>query len=482
MSRSRVAFALLVGLVALVRSHSAHAAAFAYIPGGGGNVVSRMDLASNEAIPITVGNAPTGVGGSADGTVVVVSNQNDGTASVLDGLTATVRWTVPVGDYPRGVAVTPDGAKAFVANTGAQTISVIDTATGLVTKTIPVSGQLGAMAMGPGGQRAYAASVSFGGSILVLDTALEIVLTNTVVSATSYVYDVAPSPDGAYLYAAVDSAIVILDAATNLPIDQVRLSADCCTMLRSVAVTPDGARIYAGLSYPGGVVEIDATTHALTPLPTSSEYGDTTGVAVSPDGTTLYALDSGGSGTIDLIDVATRSLRATLGALVQQPWAVGDFIVGPTPPVVPPPPPVLGSTAQACQKAVLDSFKTFGAKAHQLLAGCLQRIHKDRAAGGVSSATTTACTRDLAPTDPTSKLARARALARQRILGGCATATPAELGPPCAAEATTLGEVADCALDRQIAGVSEIVDGEVAGACGLLATVGLDGSFAALCP
>lgn len=482
MSRSRVAFALLVAIVGILRSDGAHAAAFAYIPGGGGNVVSRMDLASNEAIPITVGNGPTGVGGSADGTVVVVTNQNDGTASVIDGITATVRWTVPVGAYPRGVAVTPDGAKAFVANTGDQTISVIDTATGLVTRTIPVSGQLGAMAMAPGGQRAYAANVSFGGSILVIDTALEIVLTDTVVSTTSYVYDVAPSPDGAYLYAAVDSAIVIVDAGTNLSIDEVRLSADCCTILRGVAVTPDGARIYVGLSYPGGVVEIDATTHALTPLPTSSEYGDTTGVAVSPDGTTLYALDSGGSGTIDLIDVTTRTLRATLGALVQQPWAVGDFVVGPMPPVVPPSPPVLEPAAQACQKAVLDSFKSFGAKAYQLLSGCLQRIHKDRAAGSVSSATTMICTRDLAPAVATSKLARARALARQRILAGCATSTPTALGPPCAAEATTPGVMADCALDRQMAGVADIIDGEVAGACGLLATVGLDESFSALCP
>lgn len=481
MRGSRAGFVLLIVTLALGSARSARAAAFAYVPGGGGNVVSRMNLETNEAIPITVGNAPTGIGGTPDGTVVVVTNQHDGTVSIIDGVTAAVRWTVPVGNYPVGVVVTPDGAKALVANTGDQTISVIDVAAGSVTKTIPVQGQLGAMAIAPDGRRAYAANASFGGTLLVIDTATDIVLTETLISDASYVYGLAASPDGTRLHAAIDSAIVIVDATTNLPVDRVSISDDCCTMVRSIAITPDGARVYAGLAYPGGVVEIDPATGTTTRLPSSNEYGDTTGVAVDPAGTTVYALDSGGPGTIDLFDVATRTLRATLAALVPQPWAIGDFIVGPTPPLAPPPPPVLGSAAQSCQKALLDSFKTFAQKAHQLLSGCLLRVHKDRAAGGVTVATTSACTRDLALGDPSSKIARARALARQRILAACAASTPATLGPPCDAGATTLGDVADCALDRQLASVTEIVDGEVAGTCALLGTVGLDAAFATAC-
>lgn len=476
----RVTSAMLVAIITLASSGAAGAATYAYIPGSGGNVVSRMDLASNEALPITVGNGPVGVSGSTDGAVVVVTNQSDGTASVVDGTSASVSWTVPVGLYPRGVAVTPDGTKAFVANSGDQTISVIDTASGAVTRTIPVAGQMGGMAMSPGGQRAYVANASFGGTLLVIDTSAEVVLTESLLSETSYVYEVVASADGSRLYAAVDSAVVVVDTATNLAIDRIPVSESCCTMLRGIAVTPDGSRVYAALSYPGGVAEIDTATRAVTPIPTSSGFSDTSGVGVSPDGTTLYAINSGG-GTIDLIDVATRTLRATLGALVDSPWVSGDFIVGPTPPVVPPPPPVLGSAAQACQKAVLDSFKTFGAKSHQLLSGCLLRIHKDRAAGPVTSGTTTACARDVGPA-ATSRLAKARALARQRILAGCTATTPAALGPPCDADASTLGDLADCALDRQLDGVADIVASEVAAPCALLDEVGLGGTLPRTCP
>jgi YVTN family beta-propeller protein len=480
MRGSRVASVLLAATVTLAASPAARAASYAYIPGSGGDVVSRMDLASNEASLITVGDGPIGVAGSADGAVVVVTNQSDGTASVIDGASASVTWTVPVGTYPRGVTVTPDGTRAYVANTLDQTISVIDTASGIVSRTIAVSGQMGGMAMSPDGKRAYVANASFGGTLLVIDTATDVVLTESLLSETSYVYEVVASPDGTRVYAAVDSAVVVVDAATNLAIDRIPVSDDCCTMLRGIAVTPDGARVYAALSYPGGVAEIDTATRTVTPIPTSAEFSDTGGVGVSPDGTTLYAINSG-SGTVDLIDVATRMVRATLGALVESPWASGDFIVGPTPPVVPPPPPVLGSSAQACQKALLDSFKTFGAKSHQLLSGCLLRIQKDRASGPVTSATTTACSRDVGPA-ATSRLAKARAIARQRILAGCASSTPAALGPPCDAEASTLAELADCALDRQLAGVTGIVDGEIAGACALLAQVVLDGALPALCP
>ena len=480
MTGSRLTHALLVATLALTTARDARAAIYAYIPGGGGNVVSRMDLATNEAIPITVGNGPVGVDASADGAIVVVSNSNDGTVSVIDGVTASVLHTVPVGSFPYGVGVTSDGAKAFVSNTGDQTISVVDTAAGTVTKTISVEGQLGAVAMSPSGHRAYVGNASFGGTVLVLDTALDIVLTETLVSTTSFVRSVVASPDGTRVYAGVDSAVAILDASTNLLVDEAPVTPDCCYTVSGLAITPDGTRLYASVFGSSGAIELDTTTLVATPLPSSSFYSEGNGVGVSPDGTTLYALNAG-PGTIDLIDVATRTLVATLGALVEYPSAAGDFIAGPTPPIDPPAPPLLGSAARACQKAVLDSFKTYGAKAQQYLSGCLQRVQKDHAAGAVGSATTLACQRDVDPASATSRLRKARALARQRILTGCAASTPAALGAPCDAEASTMGELADCALDRQLAGVTSIVASQVTAPCGLLDLVGLGGAFPELC-
>jgi hypothetical protein len=128
---------------------------------------------------------------------------------------------------------------------------------------------------------------------------------------------------------------------------------------------------------------------------------------------------------------------------------------------------------------VLDSFKTFGAKAHQYLSGCLLKLQKDHAVGPVTNASTIACIKDVS--GPTSRLGKARALARQRILSGCATTTPAALGTPCDPGAASLAELADCVLDRQLASVSEAVAGSVAGPCGLLDLAGLASAFPAMC-
>ena len=90
---------------------------------------------------------------------------------------------------------------------------------------------------------------------------------------------------------------------------------------------------------------------------------------------------------------------------------------------------------------------------------------------------------DLADQPPSAVVVagKARTLARQRILAGCATTTPAALGTPCDAGASSLAELADCVLDRQLVSVSEAAAGEVAAPCGLLDLAGLGGAFPAMC-
>ena len=53
-----------------------------------------------------------------DGKHVYVSNQNDGTVSVIDTATGAVSAPITVGAKPSGVAITPDGKHAYVANNG----------------------------------------------------------------------------------------------------------------------------------------------------------------------------------------------------------------------------------------------------------------------------------------------------------------------------------------------------------------------------
>jgi len=80
-----------------------------------------IDTSTNTVIgsPITVGNNPSGVAATPDGSKVYVanSNSNDDSVSVIDVATNMVIGSpIMVGADPQGVAVTPDGRAVYVAN------------------------------------------------------------------------------------------------------------------------------------------------------------------------------------------------------------------------------------------------------------------------------------------------------------------------------------------------------------------------------
>jgi YVTN family beta-propeller protein len=109
-----------------------------------------IDTASNNVVAtIPVGQSPTAVAITPDGTHAYVTNLTDGTVSVIDTASNMVA-TIPVGAGPIGVAITPDGTHpsehddrhhqplAYVTNLRDSTVSVIDTASNNVVATIPV--------------------------------------------------------------------------------------------------------------------------------------------------------------------------------------------------------------------------------------------------------------------------------------------------------------------------------------------------------
>jgi YVTN family beta-propeller protein len=75
-----------------------------------------------------------------------VTNADDNTVSVIETASNTVVATIPVGQVPTGVAITPDGTRAYVTNFCGRvtcadsdfTVSVIDTARNTVVSTISV--------------------------------------------------------------------------------------------------------------------------------------------------------------------------------------------------------------------------------------------------------------------------------------------------------------------------------------------------------
>ena len=74
---------------------------------------------------------------------------------MIDAATRAVTATVPVGSDPYGVAVDPAAHTVYVTNDGDGTVSVIDAATRAVTATIPVGNGPDGVAVDPATHAAY---------------------------------------------------------------------------------------------------------------------------------------------------------------------------------------------------------------------------------------------------------------------------------------------------------------------------------------
>src|SRR5207237_8291911 len=102
----RIAGALfLSGMVLL--ANPAQAQTFDYVSSSSG-IVSKIDTATNTVVAyIMVGNLPTGLAVTPDGTRVYVANDYDDTVSVIDTAKNKVIATVQAGHTPQFVAITP---------------------------------------------------------------------------------------------------------------------------------------------------------------------------------------------------------------------------------------------------------------------------------------------------------------------------------------------------------------------------------------
>ena len=118
----------------------------------------------------------TVLGSTALARNVDVGNLGSDSVSVLDTRTNTAVATIPVGDGPSAIAITPDGTRAYVVNSNSDSVSVIDLATNsTVGAPIPVGDGPSAIAITPDGTRAYLA-IRNTNRVSMIDTR-----TNTVV-------------------------------------------------------------------------------------------------------------------------------------------------------------------------------------------------------------------------------------------------------------------------------------------------------------
>lgn len=210
-----------------------------------GRLLANVTAEGRSVGQIRVGRYPYATAVTPDGSELYVSNEHDGTVSVIRTSTGRVAKTVNVGGLPRAMAISPDGRHVYVANGGAN-LDVIDTSSKAVTK-VPTGAPVTSLALTLGGRKAYL-TLGFQGLREMLLPGYQ---TTTLATAAAPMY-VAVTPDGSRLYVNYQSggpggrpghdAIDILDTATDRVAGNI---AGPPNVGGAMAVSPDGSQVWA---------------------------------------------------------------------------------------------------------------------------------------------------------------------------------------------------------------------------------------------
>jgi YVTN family beta-propeller protein len=306
----------------------------AFVANLGAGSVTPIDLATNlAAAPISVGTHPASVAIAPDGRTAYVSNELDGTVSVIDTVTDSVIGApIAVGSNPAGLALTPNGATLYVADELSNTVSVVDTASRIAVGSIKVGSFPNGIAVAPDGLSAYVSNAG-GNTVSVIDT-----LTNTVAPAPIVVgaepLGIAITPDGSKAFVADGNAksVTVIDARTNT-VEGAAIKVG--KEPGAIAISPDGHRAYVANDESNSVSVIDTAANQV--VGTAIKVGAApTGIAITPDGRTAYVAESGAGG-VSPIDLGTGSVGAPIPtgvnalavAIVPDQTPIASFSVGP---------------------------------------------------------------------------------------------------------------------------------------------------------
>lgn len=283
-----------------------------------GLVVAGGSAASADVVVVpslAVGDGPSGVAVSPDGSKAYVVNVLDDTVSVIGTSTDTVSGTISVGALPYFVAFTPDGTKAYVTSRGTNAVTVIDPATDTVTGSIAVGSEPIWVAINHAGTRAYVTN-RISNSVSVIDTATDEVIATIPVGAVPSGVAVLPDDSRVYVANQGTASVSVIDAATNTAIGTI---SGLPGQPSGVSASPDGNRVYVATQTGHAVIVIDTSIDITAPgAPDPVELTIPTGaltqpylVSIAPGGDRAYVTLLNAD-AIRVLDLTTHTLGATI--------------------------------------------------------------------------------------------------------------------------------------------------------------------------
>jgi YVTN family beta-propeller protein len=235
-----------------------------------------VDVAQNKVTRvIKSGSDPEQFDLSKDGTLLVVSNEDDSKASIVDIAAGTVLQSFKVGEEPEGVTTSPDGKVVYVTSEDDGSVTVIDLAGRKAVKTFKVGRRPRSVAFLPDGSRAYVTNEN-------------------------------------------DGFVTLVDAVKHQSMKKIQLGEPGVVKPMHVIVSADGSKAYVSSGRGKKVFILNTATNEIAG---SVEVGKRPwGIALSPDGKMLFAAD-GPSNSIAVVDLATNTVVKQV-KVGDGPWGV----------------------------------------------------------------------------------------------------------------------------------------------------------------
>jgi YVTN family beta-propeller protein len=300
--------------------------------------ISIIDATSNRFLrSLAVGKRPRGIRVSRNGSLVYVALSGSPIAGpavdesklpppdrsadgigVVDTAKGKLLRVLTSGTDPEQFALSTDEKRLFVANEDAGQLSVVDVESGAVIKTIPVGEEPEGVELTPDGRHVYVTSEGEN-QVSVIDVErLERVASITVGArprSTAFL------PDGsrAYVSAENDGAIYVIDARRHEPIGRTLLGQPRYKPM-GIAVARDGSALYVTTGRGEDLVRISLTPNAATVTGAIRVGARPWGIAISDDGKTLFTAN-GPSNDVSVIDTARMTVRDRV-PVGDRPWGI----------------------------------------------------------------------------------------------------------------------------------------------------------------
>jgi YVTN family beta-propeller protein len=161
--------------------------------------------------------------------------------SVFDVFTGKLVAEIKVGDEPSGLAITPDGSLLYVANSLSNTVSVIDTAVNRVVRTLPVGGKPTSIIASQNNQNMYLVNSGVGEVIIIDQISQRITKSFKVGRSPRHGIAVIHGESGDFLYVTNfgDNSITAIEVATGR-VNTVNVGSAPI----GIVAAPDGRRLY----------------------------------------------------------------------------------------------------------------------------------------------------------------------------------------------------------------------------------------------